>query len=57
VGLAAAQWGEVLPPQAYAKAHLPGAFNIPLQKLNHHTITALQRDRAVIVYGYDLQET
>jgi len=46
---------EVLPASAYADEHLPGALNIPLSQLDRQTTAALQRDRAVIVYCYDLQ--
>jgi len=46
---------EVLPSKEYEKEHLPGASNIPLTKCTHHTTAALQHDRPVIVYCYDMQ--
>lgn len=50
-----AQLIEVLPEQTYAGEHLPGAINIPLQRLNRQTTAALHQDRPVIVYCYDTQ--
>jgi rhodanese-related sulfurtransferase len=50
-----AQLVEVLPEDEFAYEHLPGAINIPLKTLNAASITALDRDRPVIVYCYDTQ--
>jgi rhodanese-related sulfurtransferase len=50
-----AQLVEVLPAEEYAEQHLPGAISIPLKDLNEETTARLHRDRAVIVYCYDLQ--
>ena len=44
---------EVLGPKEYAQAHLPGAINIPLAKLNRQTTTHLPLERAVVVYCHD----
>jgi rhodanese-related sulfurtransferase len=48
-----AQLIEVLPPAGYAKAHLPGAINIPLKQLDIHSTAELDRRRPIIVYCYD----
>ena len=50
-----AQLVEVLQASAYEKEHLPGAINIPLKHLGVEAPTALDPDRPVIVYCYDLQ--
>lgn len=50
-----AQLIEVLPAEEYEDEHLPGAINIPLEKLDRQTTAALQRDRPLIVYCYDYQ--
>ena len=50
-----AQIVEVLPSKQYEEAHLPGAINIPLQKLKRHTAERLPKDKPVIVYCYDYQ--
>jgi rhodanese-related sulfurtransferase len=50
-----AQLIEVLGPREYAEAHLPGAINIPLAKLDRETAAALTHERPVIVYCHDLQ--
>jgi len=44
---------DVLPPEEYGEAHLPGAINIPLKELNRETTERLRRDEPVIVYCYD----
>jgi rhodanese-related sulfurtransferase len=48
-----AQLVEVLPAESYAKAHLPGAINIPLKELNSDSTAVLDRDRPIVVYCYD----
>jgi rhodanese-related sulfurtransferase len=48
-----AQLVEVLPEREYTDAHLPGAVNIPLKRLEAQSVAALDRDRAVIVYCWD----
>jgi rhodanese-related sulfurtransferase len=48
-----AQLVEVLPPEEYAEAHLPGALNIPLKTLDADTTAGLDRSRAVVVYCWD----
>ena len=50
-----AQVIDVLSPKEYAEAHLPGAINIPIKTLDAASTAQLSRDRAVIVYCYDLQ--
>jgi rhodanese-related sulfurtransferase len=46
---------EVLPDKDFARAHLPGAINIPLAKLSEKTIAGLDKKKAMIVYCYDYQ--
>ena len=48
-----AQLAEVLPEQEYREAHLPGAVNLPLKRLNADTAGLLDRRRAVVVYCWD----
>jgi rhodanese-related sulfurtransferase len=48
-----AQLVEVLPEAQYAKAHLPGAVNIPLKRLDASTAGVLDHDRPVVVYCWD----
>jgi rhodanese-related sulfurtransferase len=48
-----AQLVEVLPEAEYAEAHLPGAINIPLKRLDASTAAVLDRDRPVVVYCWD----
>lgn len=50
-----AQLVEVLGSKQYEWAHLAGAINIPLWKLDHETTTDLKKDTAVIVYCNDYQ--
>lgn len=52
---AGAQLLEVLPEADYRKEHLPGAINIPLPELTREAAGALDLDRPVVVYCYDLQ--
>jgi rhodanese-related sulfurtransferase len=48
-----AQLVEVLPAEDYAKAHLPGAINLPLRELDASTAAALDASRPVVVYCWD----
>lgn len=48
-----AQLVEVLPSPEYEEDHLPGAIHLPLSKINAETVTALDGDRAVVVYCWD----
>jgi rhodanese-related sulfurtransferase len=52
---AGAQLVEVLPADEYNEAHLPGALNIPLKKLNQESARRLDHTRPVIVYCHDYQ--
>lgn len=45
---------DVMSPAEYAEAHLPGAINIFIKTLDAASTAQLRRDRAVIVYCYDL---
>ena len=48
-----AQLVEVLPAEAYANAHLPGAQNIPLTEMDARAVAHLDPRRPVVVYCYD----
>jgi rhodanese-related sulfurtransferase len=48
-----AQVVEVLPSEEYEDEHLPGAINIPLDRLELHGPERLDRHRPVIVYCFD----
>lgn len=50
-----AQLVDVMSPAEYAKEHLPGAINLFIKTLDVVSAAQLRRDRAVIVYCYDLQ--
>jgi rhodanese-related sulfurtransferase len=50
---AGAQVVEVLPEEEYTEAHLPGAVNIPLKRLDANTTAGLDRSRPVVVYCWD----
>ena len=50
-----AQLVEVLPTDEYNEAHLPGALNIPLKKLDAQGVKALDPARPVITYCHDFQ--
>ncbi|HWO43211.1 MAG TPA: rhodanese-like domain-containing protein [Candidatus Eisenbacteria bacterium] len=50
-----AQLIEVLGPKQYEQAHIPGAVNIPLWKLDRTTTAELNKTRPVIVYCNDFQ--
>jgi rhodanese-related sulfurtransferase len=44
---------EVLGARQYARAHLAGAINIPLPRIDHKTTVVLSHERPVIVYCND----
>jgi rhodanese-related sulfurtransferase len=46
---------EVLPSEEYNEAHLPGAINIPLKKLNRQSVKSLDLIRPIITYCSDFQ--
>ena len=46
---------EVLPAKEFARAHLPGAINIPLAQLNEKSVASLDKKSATIVHCYDYQ--
>jgi len=48
-----AQLVEVLPAEDYAKAHLPGAVNLPLATLDEAGVSVLDRTRPVVLYCWD----
>jgi rhodanese-related sulfurtransferase len=48
-----AQLVEVLPAEDFKEDHLPGAVSIPLRRIDAGTVSALDRDRPVIVYCWD----
>ena len=49
-----AQLVEVLPVEEYTEAaHLPGAVNIPLKRLDGDSTADLDRRKAVVVYCHD----
>ena len=48
-----AQLVEVLPAQEYEEAHIPGALNLPLKRLDAESATVLDRGRPVVVYCWD----
>ena len=41
---------DVLPEREYAAAHIPGAVNIALKRLDSEAVSALRRDKPVVVY-------
>ena len=49
-----AQLVEVLPAEEYAEDHLPGAISIPLRHVDEQGVSALDRQRPVIVYCWDM---
>ncbi len=51
---AGAQLVEVLPAEEYAREHLPGAVNLPLQHLEAQALSTLDRARPIVVYCADL---
>ena len=48
-----AQVVDVLPPREYDESHLPGAISIPLKELTPEIVSALSRDKPVVVYCHD----
>ena len=48
-----AQLVEVLPADEYAEDHLPGAMSIPLRHVDEEGVSALDRQRPVVVYCWD----
>lgn len=50
---AGAQLVEVLPANEYFEDHLPGAISIPLRNIGPAAVSALDRNRPVIVYCWD----
>jgi rhodanese-related sulfurtransferase len=50
-----AQLVEVLPAEEYNEAHLPGALNLPLKKLDRHSAKQLDSTQPLIVYCNDFQ--
>ena len=46
---------EVLPAKELARAHLPGAINIPLAKFSEKTVARLDKKHVIIVHCYDYQ--
>ena len=50
-----AQLVEVLPAGEYNEAHLPGAINIPLKRLDPQSVRPLDPARPVITYCHDFQ--
>jgi rhodanese-related sulfurtransferase len=50
-----AQIVDVLPPDEYNEAHLPGAINIHLKKLDAQTVQQLNPTRPIITYCHDFQ--
>jgi rhodanese-related sulfurtransferase len=50
-----AQLVEVLGTKEYEEAHLPGAVNIPLWKLDRKTTVELNKTRPIVVYCNDFQ--
>jgi rhodanese-related sulfurtransferase len=51
---AGAQLVEVLPAEEYAEDHLPGAISLPLPRIDAETVKVLDKNRAVIVYCWDI---
>lgn len=49
----AAQVVDVLPQPEYDESHLPGAVSIPLKQLTADAVSALSRDKPVVVYCHD----
>ena len=50
-----AQLLDVLSPEEYADAHIDGAINIPLKRLDARSAGALDPTRPVITYCHDFQ--
>ena len=41
---------DVLPEGEYSESHIPGAISLPLRRLTGETVSALRRDKPVVVY-------
>jgi rhodanese-related sulfurtransferase len=50
-----AQLVEVLPAEEYNEAHLPGAINIPLKKLDRQSVKQIEPTHPTILYCNDFQ--
>jgi rhodanese-related sulfurtransferase len=50
-----AQLVDVLPAEIYDDEHLPGAINLPLDRLDAEAHQALRRDAPIITYCHDYQ--
>ena len=50
-----AQLIEVLPAEEYNEAHLPGAVNTPLKKLDRQSSKQIDPTHPIIVYCHDFQ--
>ena len=50
---AGAQLVDVMPASEYEEAHLPGALNLPLRKIEREAHAVLDPLRPVIVYCFD----
>lgn len=48
-----AQVVEVLTGDDYAPAHIPGAINLPLRRLDEQAVAVLDRGRPIVVYCWD----
>lgn len=44
---------DVLPAELYAREHLPGAHNIPLEALTEADLTRRDRDGVIVLYCFD----
>jgi rhodanese-related sulfurtransferase len=42
---------DVLSPEEYSQEHIPGAINIPLERLQEVALTQLSKNMRVVVYG------
>jgi len=51
---AGAQLVEVLGAREYEEEHLPGAISLPLRHIDAGSVAALDPNRAVIVYCWDM---
>jgi phage shock protein E len=49
-----AQLVEILPSPEYEEDHLPGAIHLPLRHVDAGGVEVLDRNRAVIVYCWDV---
>ena len=41
---------DVLPEREYSESHIPGAISLSLRRLTGETVSALRRDKPVVVY-------